>query len=311
MTNHVKIPVILDTDIGDDIDDTWALGLLLLQPNLDILLITTVSEYPAYDRARLVHQFLSNVGRSDIPVVSGLVTKQGHSNQSSWLERWDTPLSTNSAVQSMVNTVLQHPSPVTVITIGPLTNLASAYTQNPKIADRINWVAMAGSYRECSRLTRQPILEYNIVQDIPSAQLVFGVEWASARLAPLDVCNVVYLNQNNYDLIREHTSEPVTSIVGNYLEFLTKIDPDFPTHPGDPDISTILYDTVAVYIAGFTPNDTTSDQLLQWETVHLGVTGLGQTRPMENALPIRVATGWKDLPRFTEYLLHKYLQLRV
>ena len=66
-----RTPVILDTDIGDDIDDTWALALLLRSPELDVKLV--VGDYgKALYRARLIARFLTVAGRTDIPVGVGL-----------------------------------------------------------------------------------------------------------------------------------------------------------------------------------------------------------------------------------------------
>ena len=56
------VPLILDTDIGDDIDDTWALGFLLKSPELDLKLVVGDYGRPNY-RARLLAKFLQNVGR--------------------------------------------------------------------------------------------------------------------------------------------------------------------------------------------------------------------------------------------------------
>src|SRR3972149_7582281 len=75
-----KIPVILDTDICDDIDDTWALALLLQSPEFDIKLITTaVGDTSA--KTKVVAKFLQTTGRTDIPIGTGLTAgdlKQGH-----------------------------------------------------------------------------------------------------------------------------------------------------------------------------------------------------------------------------------------
>ena len=70
-TQVKKIPVILYTDIGDDIDDTWALGMLLRCPELDVKLV--VSDYGKVQyRAKLLAKFLQVAGRTDIPVGLGL-----------------------------------------------------------------------------------------------------------------------------------------------------------------------------------------------------------------------------------------------
>ena len=64
-------PVILDTDIGSDIDDTWALALLLKSPELDLRLVTVVSGDTAH-RAALAAKMLTIGGRSDVPIGIGL-----------------------------------------------------------------------------------------------------------------------------------------------------------------------------------------------------------------------------------------------
>jgi hypothetical protein len=65
-----RIPVILDTDIGDDIDDTWALALLLRSPELDVKLVTTATGDTTY-RAQIVARLLEVAGRTDVPVGIG------------------------------------------------------------------------------------------------------------------------------------------------------------------------------------------------------------------------------------------------
>ena len=65
-----RVPVILDTDIGDDIDDAFALALLLQSPELDVRGVTTVFG-DAHTRALIVCRLLHELGRKDIPVASG------------------------------------------------------------------------------------------------------------------------------------------------------------------------------------------------------------------------------------------------
>ena len=71
-----KIPVILDTDIGNDIDDTWALGMLLNSPELDLRLLLTSTGDARY-RAKVAARFLEACGRSDIPVGIGISRVDG------------------------------------------------------------------------------------------------------------------------------------------------------------------------------------------------------------------------------------------
>ena len=61
-----KLPVILDTDIGDDMDNTWALVMLLKSPQFDVKLITTTCGKSVY-RAKIIAKLLTVAGRTDIP----------------------------------------------------------------------------------------------------------------------------------------------------------------------------------------------------------------------------------------------------
>src|SRR5947209_2534835 len=65
-----KVPILLDTDIGSDIDDAFALALALASPELDLQGVTTVGS-DAEDRAWIVCRFLTAVGRPDVPVAWG------------------------------------------------------------------------------------------------------------------------------------------------------------------------------------------------------------------------------------------------
>jgi hypothetical protein len=76
-----RIPVILDTDIGDDIDDTWALAMVLKCPELDLKLVVGDQRKSLY-RAKLIAKFLERAGRTDIPVGVGLGPEKGKGRQS-------------------------------------------------------------------------------------------------------------------------------------------------------------------------------------------------------------------------------------
>jgi len=86
-----KIPVILDTDIGDDIDDTWALSFLLRSPELDLKLVVGDKGRCEY-RAKLIAKLLENAGRTDVPVGVGAEIKsdQGEEGgQAAWVQGYD------------------------------------------------------------------------------------------------------------------------------------------------------------------------------------------------------------------------------
>jgi purine nucleosidase len=115
--------VIIDTDIGDDIDDVFAVGLALSSPELDIFGITSAWGDTAL-KSRLLDRLLCETGRSDIPVATGIAGK-GTFTQARWAERQpDKPHA--DAVSFLLDQIQQHPGEITLIGRGPLTNIGAA-----------------------------------------------------------------------------------------------------------------------------------------------------------------------------------------
>src|SRR5512138_1386393 len=124
----MAIPVILDTDIGGDIDDTWALAFLLRCPELDLKLVTTDTGDTGY-RARIVARILETAGRTDIPVAPGIFKGSDgpREAQRPWVESYrleDYPGKVlPDGVRALVDTLMGSREPVTLIAIGPAPNI--------------------------------------------------------------------------------------------------------------------------------------------------------------------------------------------
>ena len=80
----VPVPVILDTDIGDDIDDTWALAMLLGSPQVDLRLVVTASD-DTPTKTRLLAKILEKMGKTDIPIGTGVKNSDNPIHQAQWL----------------------------------------------------------------------------------------------------------------------------------------------------------------------------------------------------------------------------------
>src|SRR5262245_56539916 len=163
--------VILDTDIGDDIDDAWALAFVIAHQNFQPLGIT-VSHGNTPARARMACKMLHLAGRGNVPVFVGRQTEQKeYSHQFTWAEDFtEKRPESKTAADFIVETVRKNPGQVTLIAVGPLQNLADALRKEPqlgKLAKRV--VLMSGCiYGTASKQT--PIAEYNVYSSVADSQ---------------------------------------------------------------------------------------------------------------------------------------------
>ncbi len=162
------VPVILDTDIGDDIDDSWALTMLLKSPQFDVKLITTTCGKAEY-RAKLIAKMLTVAGRTEIPIGLGAGGREGTGVIGDWVQ--DYRLSDYSgkiredgakAIVETVNAMAGAKRPVTIIAIGPLQTLEAALKLDPGIAPKADFVGMHGSVRKGYDNNPKPCVEYNM-----------------------------------------------------------------------------------------------------------------------------------------------------
>jgi inosine-uridine nucleoside N-ribohydrolase len=164
-----NIPVILDTDIGDDIDDTWALGMLLKCPELDLKLVVSDNGKAQY-RSKLLAKFLETARRTDVAVGVGLdIEPSREGGQAAWVKDYELKSYPGKihqdGVQALVDTIMQSREKITLICIGPVPNVAAALEREPRIAERANFVGMHGSIRLGYDGNKTPAPEYNVAVD--------------------------------------------------------------------------------------------------------------------------------------------------
>jgi inosine-uridine nucleoside N-ribohydrolase len=299
-----RTPVILDTDIGTDIDDSWALAYVLRCPELDLKLVLTETGDTRY-RAKIAAKFLQRAGRADVPVGIGRNGTMGEAerNLDPWVHNYDLGQYPGRVVEdgigALIDTVMRSPEPVTIIAIGAVPNLAEALAREPRIAARCRFVGMQGSFDIGYDGKGPAAAEANVRGDPAALRTVLAAPWRDILLTPLDTCGRVTLGGNNYARIWGSMDDPLLrAVIENYCIFAPRVswmDCDFfATH------STTLFDCVAVYLA-------TSEQLVETETVSFRITDDGLTIRDPHGVRARVALRWKDEPAFEKLLTERLL----
>ena len=296
------IPVIIDTDVGTDVDDMWALAFALRCPELDIRLITTCTGNVEY-RAALVAKLLEVAGRTDIPIGLGLSLDAAPEPQKAWIEDYQLDfypgVVLKDGVGAICDTVNQSENPVTLIAIGPLPNIAAALQRAPSIIENSKFIGMHGSLRIGYLGAPKPMKEYNVKQHALSCKSVFEAGWEK-EITPLDTCGNIILTGDNFQRVRNSADDLVRAVIENHLiwyeavasspvvgPFIKKMDPQIQ--------SSILYDCVAIYMAF------SSDGLV-YEKLPITITEDGKTLIDDDGSVVNCATSWSDIEAFYSFL---------
>ena len=233
------IPILFDTDIGDDIDDALALALALQSPELDVRGVTTVIDDVEL-RTRLAWKELGIYGRRDIPLATGasepLLDKvwNNKSRQYEVLTAADEFPATarKHGVQLIVETLMASPDKITIVPVGPLTNIALALKTEPRIKQKIERIVLMGG------AFFPPRAEYNILRDRVAAEIVFqsGVPITAVGL---DVTMKCKLEGADLDRLRAATN-PASQFVVRLIELWQN---------GRPGVYPTLHDPLAMATA--------------------------------------------------------------
>jgi inosine-uridine nucleoside N-ribohydrolase len=233
---HAPIKVILDTDIGTDIDDAWALGLAMTTPEFELVAVT-IADGNTAARARVACKLLHTAHRDDVPVAVGRPTPppDGIDYQFAWAEDFTAkrPVS-QPAAQVIVDTVRRFPNDVTLIAVGPLQNVADALRLEPRLPSLLKRVVlMSGSIR-ASAWSPVAVPEWNVVRATADAQLVYAAGFPMTTV-PLDSTTYVRLKDEERERLRARAT-PLTRA----LEALYRLWLD------DPSRRMTLHDQLAV-----------------------------------------------------------------
>lgn len=293
-----KIPIIIDTDIGSDIDDTWALAMALGCPELDVKMIVTCTGDTRF-RTKIVCKFLERVGRTDIPVGIGLPFESMLEHQREYIDDYDldsySGVLHEDGVTAMAEMIKQSDEKITLVCIGPLPNIARLLEIEPGVVEKTRFVGMHGAIYKGYGGSDEIHAEYNVVQHLSTAKTVFSSDF-DMTITPLDTCGIVRLEGEDYKKVAEADNASMPEVIENYQVWLTA--------NGAADInasrSSVLFDTVAIYLAF-------GEELLEISEINVTVDDDGKTVIDENGKSIRVATNWRDLPAFNALLAERLL----
>ncbi|GAB4512690.1 MAG: nucleoside hydrolase [Anaerolineae bacterium] len=255
--------ILLDTDIGTDIDDAVCLAYLLAQPECELLGITTVSG--EVEKRAMLASALCKVAGKDVPIYPGtekplLVNqRQPEAQQAVVLAKWphETHFPANEAVDFLRRTIRQHPGEITLLTIGPVTNIALLFALDPEIPHLLKeLVMMIGVYTEFERWGD---LEWNAMLDPHAAAMVFRAPVPRLRAIGLNVTRRVVLNAAD---VTARFTTPVLQAVLDFAQVWFAERPDITFH--DPLAGAIIFDdSYCDFLRGTVEVDSTTG-LMHW-----------------------------------------------
>jgi purine nucleosidase len=216
VNQYAKQRMLIDTDIGDDIDDALALALALRSPETELLGVTTVFG-ATQKRAQLAAHLLSIAGREDVPVAPGIAQPLQLRHRPSGVpqatvldERTMFPaISQLAAPEFIIQTAQAHFGRVTLVCIGPLTNVAEALTKEPGLFMALQRIVIMGG------TSSVPLPEWNIRSDVRAAQIVLG-SGVPITLIGLNVTRRCQLRTSDIEQLR-HAEEPLAHLLSRLM----------------------------------------------------------------------------------------------
>lgn len=299
LNNDQRIPVIYDTDIGTDIDDTWGLFYLLKCPELSPLLVACDAGLGNY-RAKIACKFLEACGSAHIPVAISTHGKEGFSHQQDWLNGYDLKSYPgevhDDAADQIIKAIHASPDPVTLICVGAVPNIAEALRRDPTICNNARFVGMHGSIRVGYGGSSTPVAEANVRSNPAALRSTLAANW-QCSITPLDTCGIINLEGERYQRIINSGAVGIDALMENYSAWLNRVD--WLDVKPDPKLkSSTLFDLVAIYMAF-------SESLLAMETLKIEVTDDGMTQENANGASVRCAMKWNDLDAFKDHLVER------
>jgi purine nucleosidase len=283
-----KQKVIFDTDIGDDIDDAFALALAVSSPKLEVIGVTTAWGNTDL-RARLAERLLKAMGHGEIPVAAGPKTQASSTfTQARWAGV-EPEKSWPDATDFTLDAIRRHPGEITLIAVSPFSNVGALIDRDAATFRKLKRVVLMGGsiHRRYGDLgyspDRGPEPEYNIMMDLASSRKLFAAG-VPIEMMPLDSTQLK-LDETMRDTIFRQATPTTDALLSLYEEWSASTGNATPT----------LFDAMAV-AAAIDPT------LCPTQPMHIEIDDKGFTRPVEGAPNAQVC-----LDSDSDHFFHFYI----
>lgn len=220
----MPIPVILDVDTG--VDDALALLFAVAHPEIDVLAVSCVAGNASLEQVvDNTLRILDVAGAGDVPVAAGAVRplleparSASHVHGADGLGGLVLPETARraveqSAVELLRRTILEHPTPVTLVALAPQTNLALLLRTHPEVAANLERIVFMGGSASVGNATA--VAEFNVWHDPEAAAIVLD-SGVPCYMYGLDVFNRVSVAQDRAAEL-EAGEHPVGRVIGALL----------------------------------------------------------------------------------------------
>jgi purine nucleosidase len=286
--------IILDTDIGDDIDDAFALALALRSPEIEVIGITTAWGDTSL-RAKLANRLVKEVGTRPIPVRAGVRTEsKSNFTQNQWASEGAAAPVSPDAVEFLLEQASKSPGEITLVAIGPLTNIGAAIDRDADGFRKFQRVVLMGGsirrgYGDLGYAPdRGPEPEYNIYCDVKAARKLLG-SGVPIFMMPLDSTQLL-LDENKRTMLFSTGSPLTNALAALYFQWVR----------GTRTPTATLFDAMAVAYA-------VKPELCPVEPLHITVDETGMTKPTTGG-PNASACLSSDPEKFFHFLLPRLME---
>lgn len=244
MKGKEKSKIIIDTDPGHD----DALALLFLEKSglFDIKAITTVAGNSTIQNTTNNARYVLDLINADTPIYlgagkplkGGLIRADVHGDSGlAGAEIIKKEKLTNNAVQKIIKIVRANPGEVSILAIGPETNIAKAFVEDPELSSLVKEIVIMGGAITVPG-NKNRVAEFNIFVDPDAADIVFNAD-VKKTLIPLDICNDVFFSAKDFNKIKSSPLyEPIKKMMGFYIEGIRKFE---------NTTGALMYDPLAAY----------------------------------------------------------------